>query len=95
MAIWSHTWMLANIVYSFEYGQLSTHNQNVGVQEMTSVAPRPTPSQSCVQRTATLYTAATSLNTPYPTQRNSFQDYIGRNVLSPLYKYYCISTMLS
>lgn len=55
MAIWSHTWMLANIVYSFEYGQLSTHNQNVGVQEMTSVAPRPTPSQSCVQRTAIHY----------------------------------------
>ena len=68
--IWSHTCMLANIVHSFEYGQLSTH-KNVGVQEMTSVAPRHL-SQSCAQRTATLYSYC-SYFTQYPLSDSKVQ----------------------
>lgn len=77
--------MLANIVHSFEYGQLSTH-KNVGVQEMTSVAPRHL-SQSCAQRTATLYSYC-SYFTQYPLSDSikgiAFKT-MGSNVLSPLY----------
>lgn len=59
--------MLANIVHSFEYGQLSTH-KNVGVQEMTSVAPRHLAKVVFRGLLHYITTAATSLNTPYPTQ---------------------------
>lgn len=59
--------MLANIVHSFEYGQLSTH-KNVGVQEMTSVAPRHLAKVVFRGLLHYIATAATSLNTPYPTQ---------------------------
>ena len=74
--------MLANIVHSFEYGQLSTH-KNVGVQEMTSVAPRHL--AKVVFRGLLHYILQLLHSIPPIRLKGIAFKTMGSNVLSPLY----------